>query len=126
MKAFYIPAGLLAVILGFSLWTGQYVEQRTAHWTSLLEETERLAQREDWEQAAKHLETAYADWDSSQTFFHTIMDHDELDEAESLFAGAFAVCREEDSADFHMLLAQLMGQLHLLSETQSLSVRNVL
>ena len=54
------------------------------------------------------------------------MDHDELDEAESLFAGAFAVCREEDGADFHMLLAQLMGQLRLLSETQSLSVKNVL
>ncbi|MBD5150660.1 MAG: DUF4363 family protein [Oscillibacter sp.] len=126
MKAFYIPAGLLAVILGFSLWTGQYVEQRTAHWTALLEEIEDLARQEDWEQAEKQLETAYADWDSSQTLFHTIMDHDELDEAESLFAGAFAVCREEDGADFHMLLAQLMGQLRLLSETQSLSVKNVL
>lgn len=126
MKAFYIPAGLLAVILGFSLWTGQYVEQRTAQWTVLLEEIEGLARQEDWEQAEKQLETAYADWDSSQTFFHTIMDHDELDEAESLFAGAFAVCREEDGADFHMLLAQLMGQLRLLSETQSLSVKNVL
>ena len=126
MKAFYIPVGLLAVILGFSLWTGQYVEQRTAHWTVLLEEIEGLARQEDWEQAEKQLETAYADWDSSQTFFHTIMDHDELDEAESLFAGAFAVCREEDGADFHMLLAQLMGQLRLLSETQSLSVKNVL
>ena len=126
MKAFYIPAGLLAVILGFSLWTGQYVEQRTAHWTALLEEIEDLARQEDWGQAEKQLETAYADWDASQTFFHTIMDHDELDEAESLFAGAFAVCREEDGADFHMLLAQLMGQLRLLSETQSLSVKNVL
>ena len=126
MKAFYIPVGLLAVILGFSLWTGQFVEQRTAHWTVLLEEIENLALQEDWEQAEKQLETAYADWDSSQTFFHTIMDHDELDEAESLFAGAFAVCREEDGADFHMLLAQLMGQLRLLSETQSLSVKNVL
>lgn len=126
MKAFYIPAGLLAAILGFSLWTGQFVEQRTTHWTDLLEETEHLAQQEDWKQAEKQLEKAYADWDSSQTFFHTIMDHDELDEAENLFSGAFAVCREEDSADFHMLLAQLMGQLRLLSETQSLSVKNVL
>lgn len=126
MKAFYIPAGLLAVILGFALWTSQYVEQRTAHWTALLEETEHLAQQEDWEKAEKHLEKAYADWDSSQTFFHTIMEHDELDEAENLFSGAFAVCQEEDSADFHMLLAQLMGQIRLLSETQSLSIKNVL
>ncbi len=126
MKAFFIPAGLLAVILGFSLWTGQFVEQRTIHWTGLLEEIEDLARQEEWERAAKRLETAYADWDSSQTFFHTIMDHDGLDAAENLFSGAFAACREEDSADFHMLLAQLMGQLRLLSETQSFSVKNVL
>ena len=126
MKYFCIPAGLLAVILAFSLWTGRYVEQRTDHWTGLLEEIEDLARQEDWEQAEKRLEAAYADWDGSQTFFHTIMDHDELDEAESLFAGAFAVCREEDGADFHMLLAQLMEQLHLLAETQSTSVKNIL
>ena len=76
--------------------------------------------------AEERLKAAYADWDASQTFFHTIMDHNELDEAENLFAGAFAVCREADGADFHMLLAQLMGQLRLLSETQSVSIKNVL
>lgn len=126
MKAFYIPTGLLVLILGFSLWTGQYVEQRTGHWNELLEETGQLARQEEWERAEERLKTAYADWSASQTFFHTIMDHSELDEAESLFAGAFAVCREEDDADFHMFLAQLISQLRLLAETQSLSVKNVL
>lgn len=126
MKAFYIPMGLLLVILGFSLWTGRYVEQHTERWNAMLEEIEDLARDEAWAEAEVRLETAYADWDASQTFFHTIMDHNELDEAENLFAGAFAVCREADGADFHMLLAQLMGQLRLLSETQSVSIKNVL
>ena len=126
MKAFYIPAGLLAVILGFSLWTCRYVEQRTSHWSALLEEIDGLARQEEWGQAEERLKAAYADWDASQTFFHTIMDHNELDEAENLFAGAFAVCREADGADLHMLLAQLMGQLRLLSETQSVSIKTVL
>lgn len=54
------------------------------------------------------------------------MSHNELDQAEDLFAGAFAVCREADAADFHMLLAQLQSQLRLLAETQCLSVKNVL
>ena len=105
MKAFYIPAGLLIAIL--------------------LEQTEQSAAREDWESAESQLTAAYADWDSSQTFFHTIMDHGELDEAEKLFAGAFAVCREEDGADFHQMLAQLTSQLRLLAETQSVSIKNV-
>ncbi len=126
MKAFYIPMGLLLVILGFSLWTGRYVEQHTERWNAMLEEIEDLARNEAWAEAEVRLETAYADWDASQTFFHTIMDHSELDEAENLFAGAFAVCRERDSADFHMLLAQLAGQLRLLSETQCVSIKNIL
>lgn len=126
MKAFYIPMSLLLVILGFSLWTGRYVEQHTERWNAMLEEIEDLARNEAWAEAEVRLETAYADWDASQTFFHTIMDHSELDEAENLFAGAFAVCRERDSADFHMLLAQLAGQLRLLSETQCVSIKNIL
>ena len=126
MKAFYIPMGLLLVILGFSLWTGRYVEQHTERWNAMLEEIEDLARNEAWAEAEVRLETAYADWDASQTFFHTIMEHDELDKAEDLFAGAFAVCREEDGADFHTLLAQLINQLRLLAETQNGGVKNVL
>ena len=79
MKAFYIPVGLLALILGFSLWSGRYVELRTQHWNALLEEIDSLAGQEDWERAGQKLEAAYADWNDSQTFFHTIMDHNELD-----------------------------------------------
>lgn len=126
MKAFYIPAGILVLILSFSLWAGRYVEIRTNHWIALLEETEAAAQQEDWAEAQSRLEQTYADWDSSQTFFHIIMEHDELDEAESLFAGAFAVCQERDDADFHTLLAQLINQLQLLAETQEVSIKNVL
>ena len=126
MKALWIPAGLLAVILGFSLWAGRYVQLRTDHWIALLEHTDKAAAAEDWEEAQRRLEDAYRDWDSSQTFFHTIISHDELDEAETLFVGAAAVCREEDDADFHLMLAQLSAQLRLLAETQSVSIKNVL
>ena len=126
MKAFYIPLGLLAVILGFSLWTGRYVDLRTGQWIEQLAEIDRLAAEEDWGQAEQRLHSAYGDWDASQTFFHTIMSHNELDQAEDLFAGAFAVCREADAADFHMFLSQLKSQLRLLAETQCVSIKNVL
>ena len=126
MKHFYIPAGILALILAASLWAGRYVSLSTERWSALLEQADEAGRREDWPAARERMEGAYQDWQGSQTFFHIIMDHDELDEAEDLFAGAFAVCREADSADFHMLLAQLQSQLRLLAETQCLSVKNVL
>ena len=49
------------MILGFSLWTGRYVELRTQHWTTLLEETGEAARQEDWGEAADRLERAYED-----------------------------------------------------------------
>ena len=126
MKALYIPAGLLALILALSLWTGRYVELRTGHWIALLEQTDDAGRQEDWPSAQNRLREAYQDWDSSQTFFHTIMEHDALDEAETLFQGAIAVCEERDDADFHLLLAQLISQLQHLAETQSISIKNIL
>ena len=125
MKAFYIPAGVLALILAFSLWAGHYVRQRTDYWTTLLEYADEAAMREDWPDAGERLQDAYEDWDSSQGFLHTIMNHSDLDEAESLFAGARAVCSQEDDADFHLMMAQLMEQMRLLAETQSISVKNI-
>ena len=126
MKYFYIPVGVLAVILGFSLWAGQHVERRTEHWTALLEQADQAGRQEDWTAARERMDDVYQDWQDSQTFFHIIMDHDELDDAENLFAGAFAVCQEEDDADFHQYLAQLQKQLELLSETQQTSIKNIL
>ena len=126
MKNFYIPVGILAVILGFSLWAGRYVELRTEHWTALLEQADQEGRLENWDSARDQMDRIYEEWQSSQTFFHIIMDHEELDHAEELFAGAFAVCREEDDADFHQLLAQLMEQMSLLSETQQTNIKNIL
>ena len=59
MKAFYIPAGLLALILAFSLWTGHYVRQRTNHWIALLEHTDTAAMEENWSEAEARLRTVY-------------------------------------------------------------------
>lgn len=126
MKALFIPTGVLALILGFSLWTGRYVEIQTNQWLELLEAADLPAQENDWQLAEDRLRQVYGSWKSCQTFFHIIMDHDALDDVEESFAGAFAVCREAGSADFHMLLAQLAVQLELLAETQSVSIKNVL
>ena len=126
MKALYIPAALLLAILGFSLWVGQHVEQKTDQWIFLLEQVGETAAEENWSEAGARLEETYKDCDASQQFFHTILEHDELDEAESFFAGARAVCAQQDDGEFHVLLAELIEQLRLLAETQSVSVKNIL
>ncbi len=126
MKALYIPLLVLAGLLSFALWTGFYVQQRTTEWQEMLSLADELAQKEQWEEAEDQIQRSYANWNQSQTFFHTIMEHEELDEAESLFATAFAACDERDVPDFHAALAALLSKFSLLSETQQISIKNIL
>ena len=126
MKALYLPLLLLGAMLAFALWTGHFVQQRTDHWIAMLELADHMAVEERWEDAEDQIQRSYRDWRESQTFFHTILEHEELDDAEGLFAAAFAACDQRDVPDFHTTLAQLYTQLRLLAETQQVSIKNVL
>ncbi len=126
MKALYIPAVILTAILCFSLWTGRYVDNRVQTWQQMLEAADRAARQEDWDQVEVYLRDAIRDWNRSSPFLHTLMEHDELDEAENLLAGAMAACQVRDQADFHKLLSQLAAQLDHLAETQALDLQNIL
>ena len=126
MKALYLPALILSLLLGLSLWTGSYVSSRAEEWSRYLEEADRLAQLEQWDLAKVQIDAGYERWSDRQALFHIIMEHQELDEAEVLFAAAYAACDQQDVPDFHAALAQLLTQIRLLAETQQVSLQNIL
>ena len=126
MKNLVLPLAAMAAILVFSLWTGRYVQRQTGDWGELLSQAAQAAAEGDWTLAEKRLSQAREGWERREAFFHTIMEHAELDEAESLFATAFAACDQEDAPDFHAAMAQLASQLRLLAETQAVSIKNIL
>lgn len=125
MKTLYLPAAVLAAILACSLWAGRFLEVRTEHWSELLSSASQAAEAEEWSQAGEVLRQAYEDWSRDQTFLHTILEHDALDEAEQLFAAAMAACRQEDGEEALIQLAQLRSSLRLLAETQGASIQNI-
>ena len=98
---------------------------RTEHWTALLAGVSQAAEAEDWSGASRALRQAYEDWDGDQTFLHTILEHDALDEAEQLFAAAMAACRQEDGEEALIQIAQLTVCLEQIAETQGISIRNI-
>ena len=126
MRALYIPLAVLAGILLLSLGSGAYVAGRTGLWQEMLLQADELAEEERWADALTQLQRSYDSWTESQTLFHIILRHDELDEAESLFARAFADCDQQDVPDFHSAMGELHSQLSLLAETQMISIKNIL
>ena len=126
MKALYIPLALLALIVLSSLTTSSYLQQRTEEWIALLEQCDDFLSEEQWERTQDCLLTAHANWEEHATVLHMILEHQDLDEAEQLFAGAFAACQEQDIEEFRIFLRQLTTQLQLLAETQVANLQNIL
>ena len=126
MKAFYVPVALLTTILFFSIFTGSYVQRSTQEWIVLLEQCDGFLREEQWERTENLLTRAYEGWQAHSTTFHMLLEHRDLEEAENLFSGAFAACRDRNSEDLTILLHQLNSQLLFLTETQKANIKNIL
>ena len=125
MKPLCLSLGAMALILAFSLWTGWYVHLQTDGWRELLEQAAAAAEAEDWPAAEARFTRAREGWEKRQTIFHTVIEHDELNEAQSLFAAAGEACAQRDGREFTAQLTLLQVRLGLLAETQAISIKNI-
>jgi len=125
-KGLLIPAAVLAAILAFCLWNSAAVASRTALWRSELEEADRFARSESWEEAAAAIRESYAGWAECQTWLHCVTAHDIVDDAEAMYQRALAFAETEEESELRAELADLQDQLRLLSKREEFSVRNVL
>ncbi len=126
MKFFWLPTGVLALLLGLSLWNAAAVKGLTEPWCASLARAEASAERGDWDAAESILSETRADWEARHPYFHIVTAHDELDEADALFAQAESFAAERDEGELRASLAALAVQLRVIAEMQQLTLKNVL
>lgn len=126
LKAFYIPSSVLALLLILSLLTSAYVQRCTDTWSTATNEIINQLEKKQWNDLESGIRIVHRDWQSKQIYFHLFLAHQNLDEAEKLFSGALAACREEDTVELRILLAQLISQFMYLADTQEISLKNIL
>ena len=126
MKAYLLPAAILAAILGFSLWNGAQMSSSTARWQDQLQQADALAQAGAWEEAAGTLAESYADWSGYQTYLHIVAKHDAVDDAEAMYRRAAAFAATRETSEFRAEVSDLRDQLRLLAEMERLDIKNVL
>lgn len=125
-RFFYIPFFLLLSLLFASLAnayaSGHYVEA----WCREISAIQDAAQEENWEKVREQLGALHECWDERAAYFHIILQHDELNEVESLLARARSFAIEQDEGEFRACAAELQSQLRVLSEMQEISIKNIL
>ena len=109
------PVCILLAIFIFALWNSYHIQKNTAHWSETLQQAVSYVQSENCE-----------DWNHAQTYFHIVLEHDAIDDADAMFRRAFAFAETQDTQELQAELADLIDQLNLLAEMERLSLKNVL
>ena len=125
-RFFWIPFCLLLAVFAATLVNAAVTDRLVADWCAELDKLQNTAQAEDWDAVRADLALLHEGWDEHATYFHIILQHDELNEVESLLARADSFAFEQDEAEFRACVAELQSQLFVLSEMQEISIPNIL
>ena len=125
-RFFWIPFCLLLALLAASLANAAVSDALVEDWCAALDALQQTAQAEKWDAVRDDLAVLHESWDAHATYFHIILQHDELNEVEALFARADSFAFEQDEGELRACVAELQSQLRVLSEMQEISIRNIL
>ena len=107
MKRMLLPLLALLTIGALSFANTAFVTGQVALWCTELERAEHLAAEERWDETLRTLEGIDNNWQRHATYFHIVIHHDEIDEAEGLLAETRAFAAMQHDAEFRASAARL-------------------
>ena len=128
MKRLWISVGLIALMAalsGLHIW---HLNDFTGQLTAQLTRAQELAEREDWEGAARLTRQAKDRWTGHEGYLHITLRHADIDAIlvsldETL---AFLEGAEKQPAEYAAANARLLTQLGLLVEAELPTITNLL
>ena len=128
MRRLYLSVGLIALMAalsGLHIW---HLNDLTGQLTAQLTQAQALAQREDWDGAARLTRQAKERWTGHEGYLHTTLRHADIDAIlisldETL---AFLEGSEKQPAEYAAANARLLAQLALLVEAEVPTLTNIL
>ena len=128
MRRLYLSVGLIALMAALSGVHVWHLNDLTGQLTAQLTQAQALAQREDWDGAARLTRQAKERWTGHEGYLHTTLRHTDIDAIlisldETL---AFLEGGEKQPAEYAAANARLLAQLALLVEAEVPTLANIL
>lgn len=128
MRRLYLSVGLIALMAALSALHVWHLNDLTGQLTAQLTQAQALAQREDWDGAARLTRQAKERWTGYEGYLHTTLRHADIDAIlisldETL---AFLEGSEKQPAEYAAANARLLAQLALLVEAEVPTLTNIL
>ena len=99
---------------------------RCDDWTARLNAVTSAAESGDWAAAQREMSELQTDWREKQSYLHITLQHEEINEADTLLHQCALYVREQDNDALSDAAVQLALEFDRLAELERLSVKNVL
>ena len=126
MKYFIAGVGILAVLLALSILSGVFVANRVQPARRELSAAVAALEREEYDAACSHAETAAKKWKAEQPKLSAILSHETLEEIALAFSDLRVYSEREYYAEFLARCKLLQMQLKHISQMDIPSYFNLL
>lgn len=126
MKFIIISLLLLGVMLGLCLYTSSQVIDAVQNTSALLEEAITAEKSGNKELALQMVRAARDEWHNHETFFGTVLRHDEIDDITEEFARLESYASTEDQDDFRSNCAALLSSLTHIDHMERTTFENIM
>jgi len=125
MQRLIAPVMILLSILSASLLTHHFADSLTTQMITLLEESNEMSDQSNWEKARELTAQAKKLWDEHDFPLHVLFRHGDTDGILLSFTAVEQYLHQE-SDKYAAANAQLICQLQLLSDMESITLSNTL
>ena len=126
MKALRISIAMLVLLVAVSLLNGACLTRRCDGWKAQLDAVTAAAGRDDWDTAQQEMAALRGSWQQRQGYLHIILQHEEINEADTLLHQCALYVKEQDNDALSDAAVQLALEFDRLAELEQLSIKNVL
>ncbi len=126
MKYIVVSLILLVLMLGLCLVASRCVVRAIEETGTLLDAAWNAAAANESEVCLQKIQAASDTWESYETFFGTVLRHDEIDNIMGEFAKLEAYALTQDRSEFLSNCASLLSQLEHIREMEEFSIQNIM
>lgn len=127
MKRAWIAGSILVLLFAAVLWSSLRLEQLTENITASLHQAQGMAEKGNWEAAARATQDAERSFQEKSFSIHITLRHNDIDAVETSFREVEQLlAHRERLGEYTAANARLIAQLELLAESEHLSLRNIL
>ena len=126
MKALRIAILTLVLLMAAGLANSAYLTAQCDDWMTQLNAVTSAAEGGDWDVAQREMSALSADWQDRQSYLHITLQHEEINEADTLLHQCALYVGEQDDDSLSDAAVQLALAFDRLAELEQLSIKNVL